>query len=247
MSCVKPGAFFLLVLNILISNSAELRVSSMFSIRDELNDIMFQHALLFQTSAHTLSECSLLCVNLVSCTSFQIHPQQMLCRLYWTHFLLDLIGIPSTGWRTYSDNGPCHKGHYYTRQFQYCLRYAGHTFQKSSAFQTCNDRNETLLKIDSAEENLFVSSLAYSFINNTLGTKTHELIIDGEKSSDGKWLSLFGDRSELKFTNFWSGDIESVGEGIIMMPYTNGELKGYEWKSVPLYSNQRIVFCGYHP
>lgn len=105
MSTFKSGALFLLALNILISNSEELRVSSMFSIRDELNDIMFQHALLFQTSAHTLSECSLLCVNLVSCTSFQIHPQQMLCRLYWTHFLLDLIGISSTGWRTYSDNG----------------------------------------------------------------------------------------------------------------------------------------------
>jgi hypothetical protein len=73
------------------------------------------------------------------------------------------------------------------------------------------------------------------------------LIIDGEKSSSGKWLSLFGERSELKFTNFWSGDIESVGEGIIIIPPTDGELRGYEWKSVPLYRNERIVFCRYNP
>ncbi|XP_056006133.1 uncharacterized protein LOC125657827 [Ostrea edulis] len=218
----------------------------MFSIRDELNDIMFQHALLFQTSANTLSECSLLCVNLVSCTSFQIHPQHMLCRLYWTHFVLDLVGISSTGWRTYSDIGPCHTGYYYTRQFQYCMRYAGHTFDKTTSFQTCNDRNETLLKIDSAEENLFVSGLAYSFINNTLGRKTHELIIDGEMSSNGQWLSLFGDRSELKFTHFQSGYSATVGERAVMRPFDNGELKSYEWKSIPLRDSGRIVFCQYH-
>ncbi|XP_062580394.1 uncharacterized protein LOC134242336 [Saccostrea cucullata] len=219
--------------------STGIPISTTFFIRDELSDVIFQHAFLEQTGIRKDSDCAFLCLSSGNCASFQIHEQLLLCRLYWTHFLLDAIGSPSAG--------PCNRGYFYTRMFQYCFRYAGHTFSKNTAFDTCNDRNETLLKIDSTEENLFVSSLAYSFINNTLGSRSFEMIIDGERLSGGTWNSLFGNNEILTFTNFPATDVASVNERIVITPPTNGELKGYEWKSVSLLSNQRTTICRYYP
>jgi hypothetical protein len=86
-----------------------------------------------------------------------------------------------------------------------------------------------------------------SFINNTLGLRVNELIIDGERSPIGKWLSLFGNQPELQFTNFYFGNHVAVGKRISIMPYTNGKLDGYEWKSARLDQNPRLVICRYHP
>ncbi|XP_061194732.1 uncharacterized protein LOC133202876 [Saccostrea echinata] len=103
--------------------------------------------------------------------------------------------------------GPCQLGYFYTRHFHYCFRYAGSNFRKSTSVQICNERNDTLIKVDSTEENLFVSSLAYSFVNNSLGSKSFELILDGEKMTSGQWTSLFGNQEALVFTNFYAGDV----------------------------------------
>ncbi|XP_062599463.1 uncharacterized protein LOC134260977 [Saccostrea cucullata] len=146
---------------------------------------------------------------------------------------------------------PCRSGYFYTRQYHYCIRYAGYSFTKESSFNACYSRNETLIKVNSGEENLFVSSLIYSFVNKTLNIasdiKSHQLIIDGEKASDGHWRSLFGTHEILNYTKFEDGYTASTGRRIYMSPTTFLDLKEYIWKAGSLNTYKKSVFCQYQP
>lgn len=82
-----------------------LAEKSLFRLQTSLNNLLFQHGLLVQLNANTVSECSLKCLMMDNCVSFQNQDDLELCRLYWTHFLLSSTGTPSTGWKTYSSTG----------------------------------------------------------------------------------------------------------------------------------------------
>lgn len=82
-----------------------ISVWSLFRLETNLNNLLFNHGLLVQLNGSSVSECSLKCLMMDNCVSFQIQDDLELCRLYWTHFLLSSTGTPSNGWKTYSSTG----------------------------------------------------------------------------------------------------------------------------------------------
>lgn len=191
-------------------------------------------------------ECSLKCLMMDNCVSFQIQDDLELCRLYWTHFLLPSTGTPSTGWKTYSSIGSCKKGHLYTRQYSYCLHYVGQ-LTAIQGTDKCRDNGEELIKVDSREESVFVSGLAYSFVNNTEGQGSNKLIIDGV-FSNGAWVSLYGDRSSLIYTNFFKDEaLGSENDRVNIRPSSSIHLAEYDWTSQPGLHNTRTILCRSYP
>nr|XP_011412395.3 uncharacterized protein LOC105317451 [Crassostrea gigas] len=247
MKFMKPSDFIfsaIIFCSIFIRKS--ISVWSLFRLETNLNNLLFNHGLLVQLNGSTVSECSLKCLMMDNCASFQIQDDLELCRLYWTYFLLPSTGTPSTGWKTYYSSGSCKKGHLYARQYGYCLHYVGQ-LTAIQGTDVCRDNSEELIKVDSREENVFVSELAYSFVNNTEGQGSNKLIIDGV-FSNGAWVSLFGDRSSLIYTNFFKDEaLGSENDRVNIRPSSSTHIAEYDWTSQPGLHNTRTILCRYYP
>lgn len=101
----RSDIVFSAIIFCLIFIRKSISVWSFFRLETNLNNLLFNHGLLVQLSGSSVSECSLKCLMMDNCVSFQIQGDLELCRLYWTHFLLPSTGTPSTGWKTYSSSG----------------------------------------------------------------------------------------------------------------------------------------------
>lgn len=106
MKFMKPSdVIFSAIIFCSIFIRKSISVWSLFRLETNLNNLLFNHGLLVQLNGSSVSECSLKCLMMDNCVSFQIQDDLELCRLYWTHFLLSSTGTPSTGWKTYSSIG----------------------------------------------------------------------------------------------------------------------------------------------
>lgn len=106
MKFMKPSdVIFSAIIFCSIFIRKSISVWSLFRLETNLNNLLFNHGLLVQLNGSTVSECSLKCLMMDNCVSFQIQDDLELCRLYWTYFLLPSTGTPSTGWKTYYSSG----------------------------------------------------------------------------------------------------------------------------------------------
>lgn len=86
-----------------------------------------------------------------------------------------------------------------------------------------------------------------SFVNNTEGQGSNKLIIDGV-FSNGAWVSLFGDRSSLIYTNFFKDEaLGSENDRVNIRPSSSTHIAEYDWTSQPGLHNTRTILCRYYP
>lgn len=86
-----------------------------------------------------------------------------------------------------------------------------------------------------------------SFVNNTEGQGSNKLIIDGV-FSNGAWVSLYGDRSSLIYTNFFKDEaLGSENDRVNIRPSSSIHLAEYDWTSQPGLHNTRTILCRYYP
>ncbi|XP_061185609.1 uncharacterized protein LOC133193673 [Saccostrea echinata] len=140
--------------------------------------------------------------------------------------------------------GPCKTGYLYSRQYGYCLRYVGQ-LRGQEMIEVCEKNDEELIKVNSLEENNFVSGLAFSLMQDPIGTR--RLLIDGLFSS-GKWISMFGNGSRLIFTNFYAGNgIPEENHIITMFTGNLTHFSEFKWRSKSGKFLRRSVICRYYP
>lgn len=83
-----------------------------------------------------------------------------------------------------------------------------------------------------------------SFVNNTEGQGSNKLIIDGV-FSNGAWVSLYGDRSSLIYTNFFKDEaLGSENDRVNIRPSSSIHLAEYDWTSQPGLHNTRPFYVG---
>lgn len=86
-----------------------------------------------------------------------------------------------------------------------------------------------------------------SFVNNTEGSGSNKLIIDGV-FSNGAWVSLFGEQSSLTYTNFINDEaLGSENDRVNIRPSDPTYLAEYDWTSQPGLHNTRTILCRYFP
>lgn len=86
-----------------------------------------------------------------------------------------------------------------------------------------------------------------SFVNNTEGQGSNKLIIDGVLSN-GAWVSLFGDRPSLIYTNFFKDEaLGSDNDRVNIRPSSSTHIAEYDWTSQPGLHNTRTILCRYYP
>ncbi|XP_061179374.1 uncharacterized protein LOC133188000 [Saccostrea echinata] len=204
------------------------------------DNFVLNHGLLWQQISDSLLTCAADCVNDRPCISFNFHQGKRQCRAYETLMLTADAGTSKEDWTYfYITRGNCPFPYAYSRTFNYCLGYEGHS-DKEDGFSQCQGKGGRFLLIRTAEENRFASLLAYNF-NHLSDPISRQMIVQGNFDFvDMTWKDDSG--ANLTFTQFREGQAIPESESALFIKHTNNPTN-FMMTSRKGNKNPSIVVC----